>query len=75
MDNIEMTWSVFRPRGRHMTHIIDDLRDLADVNRSDISRTEIDLSVLGREIMDDLSVLVPDREVRVRGGAWNQGPW
>ena len=50
--------------GRHMTHIIDDLRDLADVNRSDISRTEIDLSVLGREIMDDLSVLVPDREVR-----------
>ena len=52
--------------GRLMTHIIDDLRDLADVNRSDISRTEIDLSVLGREIMDDLRVLVPDREVRFK---------
>ena len=50
--------------GRHMSHIIDDLRDLADVNRTDISRVEIDLSALGREILDDLSSLAPDRDVR-----------
>ena len=50
--------------GRHMTHIIDDLRDLADVNRSEVSRREIDLSALGQEVVDDLRVLVPDRDVR-----------
>ena len=53
-----------RAAGRHMMHIIDDLRDLADVNRVEISREEIDLSSLGREIIDDLSALVPDRNVR-----------
>ena len=50
--------------GRHMTHIIDDLRDLADVNRSEIGREEIDLSVLGRDIIDDLKTLAPNRDVR-----------
>ena len=53
-----------RSAGRHMMHIIDDLRDLADVNRVAISRKEVDLSSLGREIIDDLSALVPDRHVR-----------
>ena len=50
--------------GRHMMQIIDDLRDLANVNRVEISREEVDLSVLGRSIIDDLSVLAPDRNVR-----------
>ena len=53
-----------RAAGRHMMHIIDDLRDLANVARAEISRAEIDLSVLGREIIDDLRSLVPDRDVR-----------
>jgi light-regulated signal transduction histidine kinase (bacteriophytochrome) len=50
--------------GRHMVHIVDDLRDLADVNRVEITRRKVDLSSLAREIIDDLSVLVPDRNVR-----------
>ena len=53
-----------RAAGRHMMHIIDDLRDLADVNRTEISRAEVDLSALGRDIIDDLRALVPDRDVR-----------
>ena len=50
--------------GLHMTHIIDDLRDLADVNRSEISREETDLSVLAREIIENLKRLAPNRDVR-----------
>ena len=50
--------------GHHMLNIIDDLRDLADVSRVGISRSKIDLSALGAEIIDDLVVLAPDREVR-----------
>ena len=53
-----------RAAGRHMTHIIEDLGDLSGVNRGELSREEVDLSSLGREIMDELSALVPDREVR-----------
>jgi PAS domain S-box-containing protein len=50
--------------GQHMTHIIDGLRGLADVNRVEINREEVDFSSLGREIIDDLSALAPDRAVR-----------
>jgi PAS domain S-box-containing protein len=50
--------------GRHMMHIVDDLRDLADVNRFEIARRKVDLSSLARGIIDDLSLLVPDRDVR-----------
>ena len=49
--------------GRHMMYIIDDLCDLSDVNRHEIYRAEIDLSKLAREIIDELRVLAPDREV------------
>jgi light-regulated signal transduction histidine kinase (bacteriophytochrome) len=49
--------------GRHMVHIVDDLRDLADVNRAEITRREVDLSVLAQGIMEDLRVVVPDRDV------------
>ena len=54
-----------RAAGRHMTHIVNDLRDLSDVNRREISRVEVDLSSLGREIIDDLTSQVPGRDVRV----------
>ena len=50
--------------GLHMLHIVDDLRDFTYVNRRKISRGKIDLSALGRDIMDDLRERVPDREVR-----------
>ena len=49
--------------GRHMVHIVDDLRDLADVNRAEIDRVEVDLSTMGQDIIDDLSALIPDRDV------------
>ncbi len=52
-----------RDAGRHMVHIIDDLRDLADVNRAEISRMEVDLSATGQDIIDELRILVPDRDV------------
>jgi len=55
-----------RAAGRHMMYTLDDLRDLADVTRGEISRDEVDLSSLGREIFDDLSALAPDRDVRLQ---------
>ncbi len=50
--------------GHRMMYLIDDLRDLADVKGAEITRSEVDVSALGREIIDDLRALVPDREVR-----------
>jgi PAS domain S-box-containing protein len=52
-----------RGAGRQMMHILEDLRDLADVSRGELTREEVDLSSLAREIVDDLSALAPDREV------------
>ena len=49
--------------GRHMMHIIDDLRDLGDVNRVEIRREELDLSRIGQEIIDDLRARFPKRAV------------
>ena len=50
--------------GQHMMRIIDDLGDLGEVNRAEISRSEVDLSALGRHIMDDLRASVPNRNVK-----------
>ena len=50
--------------GRHMIYLLDDLQDLADVNRVEVSQEEVDLSSLGQEIIDDLRARVPDRDVR-----------
>ena len=58
-----------RAAGRHMMHIIDDLRDLGDVNRAEVSRVEVDLSTMGQDIIDDLRALVPDRDVRFEAEA------
>ena len=49
--------------GRHMVHIVDDLRDLADVNRAEIDRVEVDFSTMGQDIIDDLRAPIPDRDV------------
>ena len=54
-----------RAAGRHMMHILEDLRDLTDVTRGELAREEVDLSSLGREIIDELSALVPDRDVKL----------
>jgi signal transduction histidine kinase len=54
--------------GRHMMHILEDLRDLADVSRGEINREEVDLSSLARGIMDDLAALLPDRDVALEVG-------
>ena len=52
-----------RAAGRYMMHIIDDLRDLGDVNRVEISREEVDFSTMGQDIIDDLRALEPNRAV------------
>ena len=49
--------------GQQMMHIIEDLRDLADVGRVDIRQDDVDLTSFGRGIMDDLRALAPDRVV------------
>ena len=54
-----------RAAGRHMMYTLEDLRDLTDVTRGEITRQEVDLSSLAREIVDDLSTLAPDRDVRL----------
>ncbi len=53
-----------RAAGRHMTHIIDDLRDLADLHHIEFMGDEVDLSSMGHEIIDELRALLPGREVR-----------
>jgi len=49
--------------GRHMMHIIDDLRDLGDVSRVEIDREVVDFSRMGQEIIDDLRARFPSRAV------------
>ena len=49
--------------GQQMVHIIDSLRDLADANRFEMKRDEVDLTSLAQQIIDDLSALVPGRDV------------
>ncbi len=59
-DQLQRIWAA----GRHMTHVVQDLGDLADVNRRELRREEVNLSRLARGIMNDLSAHVPDRNVR-----------
>ena len=49
--------------GKQMVHIIDDLRDLADVSRAEIRKDEVDVTSLALGIMDDLTALKPERHV------------
>ena len=52
-----------RAAGQHLMHIIDDLRDLSDVDRVEISREEVDFSAMGQDIIDDLGAMAPNRAV------------
>ena len=53
-----------RVAGQQMTHIVDDVRDLADVSRVEITSSKVDLSLLARGIIADLRVRGPNRNVR-----------
>lgn len=52
-----------RAAGLQMTYTIDDLRDFVDAKHVEITRDEVDLSSLGRQIIDELRALVPHRDV------------
>ena len=52
-----------RAAGQQMMHIIDDLRDLADVSRAEIRQENVDLTSMARGIIDELGALDPDRHV------------
>jgi light-regulated signal transduction histidine kinase (bacteriophytochrome) len=48
---------------RHMGQLIDDLLKLARVTRTEINRSEVDLTALARTIADRLRATAPDRTV------------
>ena len=52
-----------RVSGLRAKHIIDDLRDLADVTRREIFAEEVDMSAMAQQIIDELAALAPDRHV------------
>ncbi len=52
-----------RNAGLQAMHIIDDLRDLADVTRREIFAEEIDLSAMTWRIVDELTALDPERSI------------
>jgi PAS domain S-box-containing protein len=52
-----------RAAGQQMMHVIDDLRGIGNVNRVEVSREEVDLSAMGRDIIGDLGAMTPDRVV------------
>ena len=49
-----------------MGHLIDDLLKLARITRAEMSRQDVDLSELVREIVADLRQHAPERQVEVR---------
>ena len=52
-----------------MAHIINDLRDLSDANRLEVTRVDVDLSSMGQAIVDDLRAVVPHRDMAFEAGA------
>jgi len=52
-----------RSASQRMGLLIDDLLKLSKVTRADVSRSEVDLSELGREISQELKQSNPDRQV------------
>ncbi|MBI2960237.1 MAG: response regulator [Betaproteobacteria bacterium] len=51
-----------RAAAGRMTHLIDDLLKLASVARQEISRQEVDLSAIAREVTDSLAQADPSRK-------------
>jgi len=52
-----------RISGLQAKHIIDDLRDLADVTRREMFAEEVDISAMAMLILNDLVEFAPDRDV------------
>lgn len=46
-----------------MGELIDDLLELSRVNRDEVCRQPVDLSIMAREIADDLNIAQPERRV------------
>jgi PAS domain S-box-containing protein len=64
-----------RQEAQHMGQIIDDLLELARVNRSELSVQRVDLSALAREIQASLTAAQPQRRTvwRISSGIAAQG--
>lgn len=52
-------------KAQSMSHLIDDLLNLAYASQTEISRQEVNLSQIVQGILDDLSSLSPERQVSV----------
>lgn len=52
-----------RIAGLRAKHIINDLRDLADVTRREMFAEDVDISAMAVAIMDDLTAMAPDRDL------------
>jgi signal transduction histidine kinase len=48
-----------------MNQMIDDLLLLSRVGRSEVRRSQVDLSALAQEILETLRLQEPDRRVRI----------
>jgi signal transduction histidine kinase len=48
-----------------MGHMIDDLLNLSRTTRADLTRRDVDLSVLARDIAAELAAAEPDRDVKI----------
>jgi two-component system sensor histidine kinase/response regulator len=53
-------------KAQSMSHLIDDLLNLAYASQSEISRQEVNLSQIVQAIMDEMMSLSPERQVKVR---------
>jgi PAS domain S-box-containing protein len=56
---------IVRAESQRMGQIIDDLLGLARITRSPLERVEVDVTALGREIVEGLRRRQPDRDVAV----------
>lgn len=55
-----------RNAGHQARHIIDDLRDLADVTRRELFAEEVDISAMLTGVIEDLRFVAPERDVRFK---------
>ena len=54
-----------RKASQRMAHLIDDLLNLSRLSRAPMVRSQVDLSALARELIEDLRHQFPDRRVEV----------
>jgi len=53
-------------KAQSMSHLIDDLLNLAYASKSDLSREEVNISQIAKDVLDELIGLSPERQVEVR---------